>query len=230
MSKHILIVEDEKDLSDTLEYNFKNAGYKVSMSLEGNKAISLATGKNNPDLVILDLMLPDISGLDVCKEIRSNPVSKNTPILMLTAKGEEVDRILGFELGADDYLVKPFSLRELTLRVAALLKRNVPVESDENIILGYLNIDLAAHRVFLETNEVSLTAKEFDLLVHLARHNGRVQTRDYLLEQIWGYSSDVTTRTVDTHIKRLRSKIGSFGNLIETVRSIGYRLNYNSDT
>jgi len=230
MSKHILIVEDEKDLSDTLEYNFKNAGYKVSMSLEGNKAISLATGKNNPDLVILDLMLPDISGLDVCKEIRSNPVSKNTPILMLTAKGEEVDRILGFELGADDYLVKPFSLRELTLRVAALLKRNVPVESDENIILGDLNIDLAAHRVFLETNEVTLTAKEFDLLVHLARHNGRVQTRDYLLEQIWGYSSDVTTRTVDTHIKRLRSKIGSFGNLIETVRSIGYRFNYNSDT
>lgn len=230
MSKHILIVEDEKDLSDTLEYNFKNAGYKVSMSLEGNKAISLATGKNNPDLVILDLMLPDISGLDVCKEIRNNPVSKNTPILMLTAKGEEVDRILGFELGADDYLVKPFSLRELTLRVAALLKRNVPVESDENIILGDLNIDLAAHRVFLETNEVTLTAKEFDLLVHLARHNGRVQTRDYLLEQIWGYSSDVTTRTVDTHIKRLRTKIGSFGNLIETVRSIGYRLNYNSDT
>ena len=230
MSKHILIVEDEKDLSDTLEYNFKNAGYKVSMSLEGNKAISLATGKNNPDLVILDLMLPDISGLDVCKEIRSNPVSKNTPILMLTAKGEEVDRILGFELGADDYLVKPFSLRELTLRVAALLKRNVPVESDENILLGDLNIDLAAHRVFLENNEVSLTAKEFDLLVHLARHNGRVQTRDYLLEQIWGYSSDVTTRTVDTHIKRLRSKIGSFGNLIETVRSIGYRFNYNSDT
>ena len=230
MSKHILIVEDEKDLSDTLEYNFKNVGYKVSMSLEGNKAISLATGKNNPDLVILDLMLPDISGLDVCKEIRSNPVSKNTPILMLTAKGEEVDRILGFELGADDYLVKPFSLRELTLRVAALLKRNVPVESDENIILGDLNIDLAAHRVFVESNEVTLTAKEFDLLVHLARHNGRVQTRDYLLEQIWGYSSEVTTRTVDTHIKRLRSKIGSFGNLIETVRSIGYRFNYNSDT
>ena len=230
MSKHILIVEDEKDLSDTLEYNFKNAGYKVSMSLEGNKAISLATGKNNPDLVILDLMLPDISGLDVCKEIRSNPVSKNTPILMLTAKGEEVDRILGFELGADDYLVKPFSLRELTLRVAALLKRNVPLESDENIELGDLNIDLAAHRVFVESNEVTLTAKEFDLLVHLARHNGRVQTRDYLLEQIWGYSSDVTTRTVDTHIKRLRSKMGSFGNLIETVRSIGYRFNYNSDT
>ena len=230
MSKHILIVEDEKDLSDTLEYNFKNAGYKVSMSLEGNKAISLATGKNNPDLVILDLMLPDISGLDVCKEIRSNPVSKNTPILMLTAKGEEVDRILGFELGADDYLVKPFSLRELTLRVAALLKRNVPVESDENIKLGDLNIDLAAHRVFVENNEVTLTAKEFDLLVHLARHNGRAQSRDYLLEQIWGYSSDVTTRTVDTHIKRLRSKIGSFGNLIETVRSIGYRFNYNSDT
>ena len=230
MSKHILIVEDEKDLLDTLEYNFKNAGYKVSTTLEGNKAISLATGKNNPDLVILDLMLPDISGLDVCKAIRNNPVSKNTPILMLTAKGEEVDRILGFELGADDYLVKPFSLRELTLRVAALLKRNIPLESDENIKLGDLSIDLAAHRVFVETNEVTLTAKEFDLLVHLTRHNGRVQTRDYLLEQIWGYSSEVTTRTVDTHIKRLRSKIGSFGTYIETVRSIGYRFNYNSDS
>ena len=230
MNKHILIVEDEKDLLDTLEYNFKHAGYKGSTTTEGNKAISFATGKNNPDLIILDLMLPDISGLDVCKKIKNNPVSEKTPILMLTAKGEEVDRILGFELGADDYLVKPFSLRELTLRVAALLKRNVPVESDENIKLGDLNIDLAAHRVFIETSEVTLTAKEFDLLVHFARHNGRVQTRDYLLEQIWGYSSDVTTRTVDTHIKRLRSKIGSFGTYIETVRSIGYRFNYNSDS
>ena len=230
MNKHILIVEDEKDLLDTLEYKFKHAGYKVSTTTEGHKAISFATGKNNPDLIILDLMLPDISGLDVCKKIKNNPVSEKTPILMLTAKGEEVDRILGFELGADDYLVKPFSLRELTLRVAALLKRNVPVESDENIKLGDLNIDLAAHRVFIETSEVTLTAKEFDLLVHFARHNGRVQTRDYLLEQIWGYSSDVTTRTVDTHIKRLRSKIGSFGTYIETVRSIGYRFNYNSDS
>ena len=230
MNKHILIVEDEKDLLDTLEYNFKHAGYKVSTTTEGNKAISFATGKNNPDLIILDLMLPDVSGLDVCKKIKNNPVSEKTPILMLTAKGEEVDRILGFELGADDYLVKPFSLRELTLRVAALLKRNVPVESNENIKLGDLNIDLSAHRVFIETSEVTLTAKEFDLLVHFARHNGRVQTRDYLLEQIWGYSSDVTTRTVDTHIKRLRSKIGSFGTYIETVRSIGYRFNYNSDS
>ena len=230
MNKHILIVEDEKDLLDPLEYNFKHAGYKVSPTTEGNKAISFATGKNNPDLIILDLMLPDISGLDVCKNIKNNPVSEKTPILMLTAKGEEVDRILGFELGADDYLVKPFSLRELTLRVAALLKRNVPVELDENIKLGDLNIDLAAHRVFIETSEVTLTAKEFDLLVHFARHNGRVQTRDYLLEQIWGYSSEVTTRTVDTHIKRLRSKIGSFGTYIETVRSIGYRFNYNSDS
>ena len=220
----------KRQLLDTLEYNFKHAGYKVSTTTEGNKAISFATGKNNPDLIILDLMLPDISGLDVCKKIKNNPVSEKTPILMLTAKGEEVDRILGFELGADDYLVKPFSLRELTLRVAALLKRNVPVESDENIKLGDLNIDLAAHRVFIETSEVTLTAKEFDLLVHFARHNGRVQTRDYLLEQIWGYSSDVTTRTVDTHIKRLRSKIGSFGTYIETVRSIGYRFNYNSDS
>ena len=223
MNKHILIVEDEKDILDTLEYNFKHAGYKVSTTTEGNKAISFATGKNNPDLIILDLMLPDVSGLDVCKKIKNNPVSEKTPILMLTAKGEEVDRILGFELGADDYLVKPFSLRELTLRVAALLKRNVPVESDENIKLGNLNIDLAAHRVFIGTSEVTLTAKEFDLLVHFARHNGRVQTRDYLLEQIWGYSSDVTTRTVDTHIKRLRNKLGSMGKYVQTIRGVGYK-------
>ena len=144
---------------------------------------------------------------------------------MLTAKGEEVDRILGFELGADDYLVKPFSLRELSLRVASLFKRSRPSLSTEKVSLGVLEIDLSAHRVFLNSKEINLTKKEFELIQHLVERNGRVQTRDHLLNQIWGYTSEVTKRTVDTHIKRLRSKLGSYGNNIETVRSVGYRFN-----
>ena len=227
MSAHILIIEDEKDLLSTLEYNFKHAGYKVSCSSLGFDGVQKATSKNTPDLIILDLMLPDMSGLEACKEIRNNPISSDIKILMLTAKGEEVDRILGLELGADDYVVKPFSMRELILRVASLLKRKNLIESKDNILLGILEIDLSAHRVLIDEAQINLTAKEFDLLLHLARHNGKVQTRDYLLQQIWGYSSDVTTRTVDTHIKRLRSKIGILGQNIETVRSVGYRFDYN---
>ena len=145
---------------------------------------------------------------------------------MLTAKGEEVDRIVGFELGADDYLVKPFSLRELSLRVSSLLKRSRPHLSNEKVSIGELEIDIAAHRILLNNKEISLTKKEFELIMHLVQRNGRVQTREYLLSQIWGYTSDVTTRTVDTHIKRLRSKLGSFSKNIETVRSVGYRFNH----
>ena len=147
-------------------------------------------------------------------------------ILMLTAKGEEVDRIVGFELGADDYLVKPFSLRELSLRVSSLLKRSRPHSSNEKVTIGELEIDIAAHRIMLTNKEISLTKKEFELIMHLVQRNGRVQTREYLLSQIWGYTSDVTSRTVDTHIKRLRSKLGLFGKNIETVRSVGYRFNH----
>ena len=171
-------------------------------------------------------MLPDISGLDVCKEIRNKSNNEDIFILMLTAKGEEVDRIVGFELGADDYLVKPFSLRELSLRVSSLLKRSRPHSSNEKVTIGELEIDIAAHRILLTNKEISLTKKEFELIMHLVQRNGRVQTREYLLSQIWGYTSDVTTRTVDTHIKRLRSKLGSFGKNIETVRSVGYRFNH----
>ena len=171
-------------------------------------------------------MLPDISGLDVCKEIRNKSNNEDIFILMLTAKGEEVDRIVGFELGADDYLVKPFSLRELSLRVSSLLKRSRPHSSNEKVTIGELEIDIAAHRILLTNKEISLTKKEFELIMHLVQRNGRVQTREYLLSQIWGYTSDVTTRTVDTHIKRLRSKLGSFSKNIETVRSVGYRFNH----
>ena len=191
----------------------------------GKEAIEAVHNKN-PDLLILDLMLPDISGLDVCKEIRNKSNNEDIFILMLTAKGEEVDRIVGFELGADDYLVKPFSLRELSLRVSSLLKRSRPHLSNEKVSIGELEIDIAAHRILLTNKEISLTKKEFELIMHLVQRNGRVQTREYLLSQIWGYTSDVTTRTVDTHIKRLRSKLGSFSKNIETVRSVGYRFNH----
>ena len=225
MNKHILIVEDEKDLLTTLEYNFKKEGYKTTGVTSGKEAIEAVHNKK-PDLLILDLMLPDISGLDVCKEIRNKSNNEDIFILMLTAKGEEVDRIVGFELGADDYLVKPFSLRELSLRVSSLLKRSRPHLSNEKVSIGELEIDIAAHRILLNNKEISLTKKEFELIMHLVQRNGRVQTREHLLSQIWGYTSDVTTRTVDTHIKRLRSKLGSFSKNIETVRSVGYRFNY----
>ncbi len=225
MNKHILIVEDEKDLLTTLEYNFKKEGYKTTGVTSGKEAIEAVHNKK-PDLLILDLMLPDISGLDVCKEIRNKSNNEDIFILMLTAKGEEVDRIVGFELGADDYLVKPFSLRELSLRVSSLLKRSRPHLSNEKVSIGELEIDIAAHRILLNDKEISLTKKEFELIMHLVQRNGRVQTREHLLSQIWGYTSDVTTRTVDTHIKRLRSKLGSFSKNIETVRSVGYRFNY----
>ena len=225
MNKHILIVEDEKDLLTTLEYNFQKEGYKTSGVTSGKEAIQAVRNKK-PDLLILDLMLPDISGLDVCKEIRNKSNNEDIFILMLTAKGEEVDRIVGFELGADDYLVKPFSLRELSLRVSSLLKRSRPHLSNEKVSIGELEIDIAAHRILLNNKEISLTKKEFELVMHLVQRNGRVQTREHLLSQIWGYTSDVTTRTVDTHIKRLRSKLGSFGKNIETVRSVGYRFNH----
>ena len=225
MNKHILIVEDEKDLLTTLEYNFQKEGYKTTGVTSGKEAIEAVHNKK-PDLLILDLMLPDISGLDVCKEIRNKSNNEDIFILMLTAKGEEVDRIVGFELGADDYLVKPFSLRELSLRVSSLLKRSRPHLSNEKVSIGELEIDIAAHRILLTNKEISLTKKEFELIMHLVQRNGRVQTREYLLSQIWGYTSDVTTRTVDTHIKRLRSKLGSFSKNIETVRSVGYRFNH----
>ena len=226
MKSHILIVEDEADLLSTLEYNFKNEGYRVTITSLGNEAVKRIEMSDTPDLVLLDIMLPDISGLDVCRHIKKNPKYQNILVLMLTAKGEEIDRILGLEIGADDYLIKPFSLRELTLRVSALLKRNKNTQPKNNITIGNLHIDIESHRILLNENEINLTAKEFKLIHYLARHNGKAHSRETLLYKIWGYNADVTTRTLDTHIKRLRSKLGEFSKNIETVRSIGYRLNY----
>lgn len=225
MAKRILIVEDELDLRSTLEFKFKSEGYSVDAVSKGKEAIE-AIARKKPDLVLLDLMLPDMSGLDVCKTIRNSTDSFDTAIIMLTAKGEEVDRVLGFELGADDYVVKPFSVRELALRVSTVLKRRDKQEETDNISLGDIEINLSSYRVFISQTEIQLTAKEFLLFKHLVQKNGRIQTREVLLEEVWGYNSFVTTRTVDTHVKRLRSKIGDIGSKIETVRGIGYRFNY----
>jgi two-component system phosphate regulon response regulator PhoB len=226
MKKYVLLVEDEPDLNQTVAFNLDSEGYSVESAFNGKEALKLIEEKT-PDLILLDLMLPDMSGLEICRILRSSKKTKNTPIMMVTAKGEEIDRIVGFELGADDYIVKPFSIREFMLRVAAMLKRSGDKinNDEEKIIFGSLEIDIAAHRVKLKDKEVSLTAKEFSLLHYLVERIGRVSTRDALLDDVWGYNCEVTTRTVDTHVKRLRAKLSDVGNNIETVRGVGYRFN-----
>ena len=229
MPHRIFIVEDEPDLRDTLSFNFENEGFKVSSFPDGEKCLT-SLKKNKPDLIILDLMLPGINGLDVCREIRSEEENNDVSIIMLTAKGEEIDRIVGFELGADDYVTKPFSVRELILRVKVLLKKRSDNQSAEKILeYGPVKMNLDAHSVLVDDIDVVLTALEFKLLKHLLKRRGRVQTRDQLLGDVWGYSSEVTTRTVDTHIKRLREKLGSTGDLIQTIRGVGYRFNNHSE-
>ena len=229
MPHRIFIVEDEPDLRDTLSFNFENEGFEVSSFPDGEKCLT-SVKKNKPDLIILDLMLPGINGLDVCREIRSEEENNDVSIIMLTAKGEEIDRIVGFELGADDYVTKPFSVRELILRVKVLLKKRSDNQSAEKILeYGPVKMNLDAHSVLADGVDVVLTALEFKLLKHLLKRRGRVQTRDQLLGNVWGYSSEVTTRTVDTHIKRLREKLGSTGDLIQTIRGVGYRFNNHSE-
>ncbi|MDA8884401.1 response regulator transcription factor [Gammaproteobacteria bacterium] len=224
MPDKILVIEDEPDIRKTLEYNLAREGFIVST------AGSLKEAKNileNPNfsLILLDLMLPDGSGLDLCRELKSNSSLKEIPIIILTAKDDEVDKVVGFELGADDYVTKPFSVRELILRVKAVLKRNqktaTPLEINRNF--GSLVMDIESHEVFIDDEEITLTALEFKLLNQLVERRGRVQTRDQLLSDVWGYSSDVTTRTVDTHIKRLREKLGVMGKYIQTIRGVGYK-------
>ena len=226
MKKYVLLVEDEPDLNQTVAFNLDSEGYSVESAFNGKEALKLIEEKT-PDLILLDLMLPDMSGLEICRILRSSKKTKNIQIMMVTAKGEEIDRIVGFELGADDYIVKPFSIREFMLRVAAMLKRSGDKinNDEEKIIFGSLEIDIAAHRVKLKDKEVPLTAKEFSLLHYLVERIGRVSTRDALLDDVWGYNCEVTTRTVDTHVKRLRAKLSDVGNNIETVRGVGYRFN-----
>ena len=219
----LLITEDEADLARTLEYNFRQAGFDVTTTSRGREALRLAATQP-PDLVLLDLMLPDLSGTEVCKQLKADPKTRHIPVIMVTARGEEVDRIVGFELGADDYVTKPFSVRELILRAKAVLRRGEPAESQDQVLkVGGLSIDPGAHRVLLDGKEIALTALELRLLHTLASRRGRVQTRDTLLHDVWGLYLEVETRTVDTHVKRLREKLGPAGAFIQTVRGVGYR-------
>ena len=219
----ILVIEDEKDIQDVLEYNLRQAGHKVNLASTGHDGLRLAREKR-PDLVLLDLMLPDISGTEVCKALKQDASLRDTQVVILTAKGEEIDRVVGFELGADDYVVKPFSVRELVLRVQAILRRaSTDSEPQPVIEFGTLKLDREAHRVWVGGKEIDLTALEFRLLVTLHDRKNRVQTRDALLQDVWGIEADITTRTVDTHVKRLREKLGDAGEYIETVRGVGYR-------
>ncbi len=224
MSSLILIVEDERDLLNALDYNLQKEGYRTRCAENGNDALRLAMEKPVPDLVLLDLMLPDISGTEICRTLKSTEATRKVPVLMLTAKGEEIDRVVGFEVGADDYVVKPFSVRELALRIRAILRRTTAVEEVADLLeFGRLRVDPSAHRTWVDDAEVKLTALEFKLLTTLLQRRGRVQTREVLLTDVWGFSADVTTRTVDTHVKRLRQKIGDAGRYIETLRGVGYR-------
>lgn len=221
----ILIVDDEQDILDVLEFNLGQAGYEVVSAATGKEGLELAVTLK-PDLVVLDLMLPDLSGTEVCRLLRNSPAGKQIPVLMLSARGDEIDRVVGFELGADDYVTKPFSVRELLLRVRAVLRRAVPqapTNQARSARFGVLRIDRDAHRVWVEEEEVVLTALEFKLLVTLFERKNRVQTRSSLLEHVWGIHAHISTRTVDAHVKRLREKLGAARDYVETVRGVGYR-------
>jgi two-component system, OmpR family, phosphate regulon response regulator PhoB len=219
----ILVIEDETDIQQVLDYNLREKGHKVFIASRGEEGLKIAREKK-PDLVLLDLMLPDIPGTQVCKTLKADPATKNTQVVMLTAKGEEIDRVVGFELGADDYVVKPFSVRELLLRIQAILRRSQgEQEAAASFQFGRLRVDREAHRVWADDAELELTALEFKLLVTLYDRRNRVQTRAALLSDVWGIDADITTRTVDTHVKRLREKLGDAGEYIETVRGVGYR-------
>ena len=224
MPSKILVIEDEPDIRKTLEYNLSREGYEVAVCGTLQEAKKLL--EPSLSLLVLDLMLPDGSGLDLCREIKKNSLLSNIPIIILTAKDDEVDRVVGFELGADDYVTKPFSVRELILRVKAVLKRgevNKPELVEVERQFGDLSIDVDSHEVHVNNELVVLTALEFKLLKQLVDRRGRVQSRDQLLSDVWGYSSEVTTRTVDTHIKRLREKLGPMGKYVQTIRGIGYK-------
>jgi two-component system phosphate regulon response regulator PhoB len=219
----ILIVEDERDLVSLLEFNLRQAGFETVPALTGEQALA-AIRRTVPDLVLLDLMLPDMSGTEVCRQLKGEPRTRHVPVMMLTAKGEELDRVVGFEVGADDYVTKPFSVRELVLRVKAVLRRaSKPTERAVESV-GTIRVDLEAHRCTVEGTEIELTPLEFKLLTTLMNRLGRVQSREQLLEDVWEMSSELETRTVDTHVKRLREKLGPARDLLETVRGVGYRL------
>jgi two-component system, OmpR family, phosphate regulon response regulator PhoB len=232
LDRRVLVVEDEPDIRELVRYNLTAAGFTVQATATGAEGLA-AVQTFAPDVVLLDLMLPDILGTEVCRRIRGGELGTRQPaVMMLTAKGDEIDRVVGFELGADDYVVKPFSVRELVLRVGAMLRGRGPAPSDgtrtvagrRRFTVGPLQIDVDGHHVLVDGKEIHVSALEMRLLIYLVEHRGRVRSREGLLADVWGYRPDVSTRTIDTHVKRLRDKLGVAGALIETVRGTGYRL------
>jgi two-component system phosphate regulon response regulator PhoB len=229
IKQRILIIEDDKHISKLVKYNLEKAGYACFTVGDGEEGLKILD-KQPIDLIILDIMLPKMDGFEVCRMIKQENKTRHIPIIMLTAKGEEVDRIVGLELGADDYVVKPFSPRELILRVKAILRRGKSEEPEKKIFkAGTLTVDVPAHKVTVNGKEVALTPMEFKLLTTLAERRGRVQTRSGLLSEIWDIHSDVYTRTVDTHVKRLREKLGPAAKFVETVIGLGYRFKPEGD-
>lgn len=221
--KKILIVEDERDVVDLLTLNLRKAGgFNISIASDGAAGLHRARTEK-PAFIILDLMLPKMPGLEVCKILKTDPATRHIPIMMLTAKAEEIDRIVGLEFGADDYVSKPFSPREVILRIKAILRRGRGEADEEIVNAGGIAIDPVRHQVSVGGKRVHLTSIEFKLLRTLLQRRGRVQARDRLLNDVWGYESVIDTRTVDTHVRRLREKLGKAGDAIETVRSFGYR-------
>ena len=219
----VMVIEDEKEIRDLVRYNLERAGYRVSTASDGEAGLRDLFA-SRPDALVLDLMLPGQSGLEILRELRGEPLTRDIPVIVLTARGAEMDRLLGFEHGADDYLTKPFSVRELIARVKALLRRSKPERGEAVIAAGALSVDPAAREARFHDRRLDLTPREFDLLAFLARHPGRVLSRDELLRKVWGYNYVGETRTVDVHIRRLRQKLGEAEPLIETVTGAGYKL------
>ena len=224
--RNILIIEDESDVADLLTLNLRKAGFRISTAADGASGLQKARD-DRPDFIVLDLMLPKMLGLEVCRILKSDTATRHIPILMLTAKAEEIDRIVGLEFGDDDYVTKPFSPREVVLRIKAILRRAEGGAEDERLSAGSIVIDPARHEVSVHGKRVNLTSLEFKLLRTLMQRRGRVQARDRLLNDVWGYESVIDTRTVDTHVRRLRKKLGKAADAIESVRGFGYRLREN---
>jgi len=224
MPKKILIVEDEEDILQLVRLYLEKEGYRTCLARTGPEGLKQARSEH-PDLIILDLMLPEMDGLEICKRVRADPKTAMTPIIMLTAKAEETDTVIGLELGADDYVTKPFSPKALAARTKAVFRRLERAQGDPSrFTYGKLSMDLTRHEILVDGREITLTTKEFGLLEHLLRHPGRVMTREVLLNAVWGYEYYGTTRTVDVHIRRLKQKIPLLNDAIVSVKSLGYKL------
>src|SRR5215470_6713291 len=220
--ERVLIVDDDPDIQRLVTYNLSQAGFQVTTASSGRTALETVQ-EHPPDLIILDIMMPDIDGMEVCRTLRQRESSRRIPIIMLTARGEEIDRVVGFELGADDYVMKPFSPRELVLRVKSIFRR-VGESRTETLQAGKIQLLPQRRQVLVGGRSLSLTAKEFDLLHELMRARGNVLTREMLMDKVWGYHGDAASRTLDTHVRRLREKLGDDGVHVETVRGVGYRM------